>query len=1025
MAGEHEEDKVSGRYRLLELVEEGVGGKLYRARDEEQDRAVLLKLVPPALSEDPQFRRYLYDRWAERDALFEHPNIVDVVEVGRSGQQYFAVVEDPEGERLSERMKEAPLEPDEVVEILHQIAEALRAAHRREVIHAHLKPSDVFIRRDSGGRLQVKVLFLDMGTAASESILSLFGELQGSPKYMAPETIRGAPPGPGADVFALGVIGYELLTAREPFPSEHPVGYLFANCEGSLTPPNAVQESVSRELSLVISRCLEKNPQRRYRSAQRVIDDLDRCVEITKTGRVSMVPRGSDSAFAREYELPEGRPPGRERATRTSPLSVIALVLAMGALVFLAVVNLPYLTRRLGRMKEFPRSIGRRQGARVGPETGAGVIGPKRRRDVSKARQERARKAYDALMKDWLQRHSLEGSYELAVAKFEALADEFADTPYGLQARETAAQIYCEWAERLAKGEKFQEAESHYRHVLEITPEGSRLRDVVARELPAVMAGMADQQGRLRRYEEALEIYRSIKEEFPGSVEAALLARKEPVLGFNRAYDLWKHEGKLQEAASQFRYVLKNYPESNAAADSRKYLPEVYFDIAAGKFQEGNLQEAHEDLAKLGEAFDESRVGRRAAELDAEVLFRLYEAARQNNDGEGASRHFSELAAEHPESEWTQTAYRRRLGLTCADGDVMFDATTAQSMYAEAEQYLDQMRYEAALNMLRTVIRYTRPGSEAGRKALGKLPECMYYGALDASAGQQEECRQRLQELARDFSHTPWAERARKTLRCIKNAPEGMVFVPEGAFPMGASQKEIVQFLERVYPPRILQSERELELVLILVGYVSEIPRHVATTGAFYIDRTEVTNAQYKRFVDETDYRPPPHWQNETFAEGEADQPVTNVCFEEAAAYAKWAGKRLPTEAEWEKAARGVDGRFYPWGNAFDRNSCHHMRKTAAGTVPVGSYPGGASPWGVLDMLGNVWEWTDGWFVAYPGNERTDTRAPYGETCRVLRGGAWYQHDLKPVPIRVTFRLPVKPDMKGPDMGFRCAQDAE
>ncbi len=1026
MAEQQKKPQGSGRYKLLELMEEGICGKLYRAQDTKEHRDVLVKLVARAVSKDPAFQRYLYDRWAERQALFEHPNIINIVEVGKSGRQYFVAVEAPVGERLSEHAKQASLPTEEALDILHQVAEALRAAHRREVIHGHLKPSDIFLTKDASGEPLVKVLFADIGTAISQSVLPMLGEIYGAPKYMAPEVIRGGAPGPQADIFALGVIGYELLTGREPFPSDHPVGYLFANCEGPLTPPHLALPTVPHEVSLVVSRCLEKDPEMRYRSIQRVIDDLDRCDDALKTGNVSVVPRGSDSAFAREYELPplEGR--RREAAPRVSIMSVVALVLALIAVGVSVTLNFPDLLRLRAGGEELPSGIspelpipagGRR---RVPPPEP--VVTPPEG-TPSEARLERARARYESLINDWQYRHSLRGAYRLGATKFEEMAADYADTPYAKQARQSAAEIYCEWAEVLANEEKFDEAEANYRHALELSPEDSKLRGIIVVQLPKVMAQRADQLDRARQYEEALKLYRTVKEQFPDSVEAGLLPHKEPELRFKRAYDLWKQEGKLEDAASEMAYIAQNFPDSPVAADCAKYLPELYLDIAAAKVEKGQLEEARKELANIKAAYAQSPVGERAAELDASVLFELFETAHKNNDNEAAARHFAALAAQYPASEWAQVAYREKLGLVPAQGEVMFDPATAQNRLADAQRYYGERRYEAALNMLRAVIRCTRPASDAGRQAIEKLPEWTYFGALHAYARNPEEGRKTIEQVSQDFPFTPWGERAVKALACIQNAPAGMVYVPEGPFLMGATEADVVQFLKPHYPADILGRRDELDLVMSLVGYVSELPQYVASTDAFYIDATEVTNAQYKAFVDATDHKPPSHWVDSTYAEGEADLPVTNVSFEDAEAYARWGGKRLPTETEWEKAARGTDGRFFPWGNVFDRNAAQHMRKSDAGPVAVGTYKTGASPYGALDMLGNVWEWTASWFSAYPGNQKADTRAPYGETFRVLRGGAWYQQDLKPVPTRVTFRLPAKPETRGRDIGLRCVKD--
>jgi formylglycine-generating enzyme required for sulfatase activity len=278
--------------------------------------------------------------------------------------------------------------------------------------------------------------------------------------------------------------------------------------------------------------------------------------------------------------------------------------------------------------------------------------------------------------------------------------------------------------------------------------------------------------------------------------------------------------------------------------------------------------------------------------------------------------------------------------------------------------------------------------------------------------------------LSKDFPHTPWAEQAARTLERIENPPPGMVYVPEGRFHMGSNREELVKLLQSYSPrPEVLEDEKSLALLLNWGGYNSEMPQHVAPTDAFYIDKMEVTNEQYMEFVKEKGHTAP--WPDGTFPEGEADRPVTNVTFEDAAAYAKYAGKRLPTEIEWEKAARGVDGRLYPWGNVWHPSRAQHMLDEDAGSTTVGLFPEGVSPYGCLDMIGNVMEWTNSWFEAYPGNDGEPGQVPYGSRHKALRGAAWYGYDLDGVPARCSTRVPATPDSKAPDRGFRCVRDVE
>ncbi len=185
--------------------------------------------------------------------------------------------------------------------------------------------------------------------------------------------------------------------------------------------------------------------------------------------------------------------------------------------------------------------------------------------------------------------------------------------------------------------------------------------------------------------------------------------------------------------------------------------------------------------------------------------------------------------------------------------------------------------------------------------------------------------------------------------------------------------------------PFIMGSNPDDEKRGVIVG-IDEQPEQTVNLPAYYIDKYEVTNAQYKKFIDSTGHKTPFDWKDNMYPESEERFPVAHVNWFDADAYCSWAGGRLPTEAEWEKAARGTDGRIYPWGDTFDMNKAN-TKDWDRERVEVGTFPEGASPYGLLDMSGNVWEWTSNWYEAYPGStlERTD----FGEKYKVIRGGAW------------------------------------
>lgn len=204
----------------------------------------------------------------------------------------------------------------------------------------------------------------------------------------------------------------------------------------------------------------------------------------------------------------------------------------------------------------------------------------------------------------------------------------------------------------------------------------------------------------------------------------------------------------------------------------------------------------------------------------------------------------------------------------------------------------------------------------------------------------------------------------------------------------------------------------------------SEMPSHPVQVETFFLGLHEVTNREFKEFIDETDYAPEDpadflkHWEGGTYPAALADHPVVYVSYFDAEAYLEWAGQRLPTEPEWEKAATWDEEtgtkRLFPWG---DEREPRKARAEAGSTAPVGSHPEGNTPEGVSDLYGNVWEWTASWFQPYPENR--DENPDYGETMRVTRGSS---HHTREISFTCTTRNPKPPITRSPLIGFRPAR---
>ena len=200
-----------------------------------------------------------------------------------------------------------------------------------------------------------------------------------------------------------------------------------------------------------------------------------------------------------------------------------------------------------------------------------------------------------------------------------------------------------------------------------------------------------------------------------------------------------------------------------------------------------------------------------------------------------------------------------------------------------------------------------------------------------------------------------------------------------------------------------------------------ERPRHAVLLHSYWIDRVPVTNAVYKAFVDATGHRAPPYWIEGSYKPELADHPVTCVSWHDAMAYAEWAGKRLPTEAEWEKAARGTAAQAYPWGDPY-RKDYVNSSNDYGGTTPVETFPQGASPYGVLDMCGNVLEWCADWYYDeyYKISPIDNPTGPQRGQYQVLRGG-YYGENRK--GVRCAARHYAPPPNLQDHIGFRCVKD--
>ena len=241
-----------------------------------------------------------------------------------------------------------------------------------------------------------------------------------------------------------------------------------------------------------------------------------------------------------------------------------------------------------------------------------------------------------------------------------------------------------------------------------------------------------------------------------------------------------------------------------------------------------------------------------------------------------------------------------------------------------------------------------------------------------------------------------------------------MVWIPSGEFRMGTSDEELNSSVMSRHPD------------WIPTFYDLEKPQHTVNVDGFWMYKYEVTVKQYRAFCRATNQMMPsaPEWG------WKDDHPIVDVTWQQAMDYAKWAGGTLPTEAQWEKGARGTDARIYPWGNSWDKTRCANSAgKHMQATRPVGSYPNGAGPYGTMDMAGNAWEWCYDWaennyYSTSPHDNPTGPASPtqviMGKVVarRAMRGGSWYNDDAG--YFRCSAREGGEPEITDNTSGFRC-----
>ncbi len=1036
-----------GPYEVEEMIGSGGMAVVLRGRQLSLDRVVAIKILPHDLAEDEMFVQR-FDSEAAAMAELNHHGIVGVIDRGREGDTYYIVMEFVAGETLQDLIRRAgKLDQAEASRILQQICGALTYAHRRGIVHRDIKPANIMINTDG----EVKIMdfgLAHLARAVEDFGLTKTGQTMGTLKYMAPEQLLNPKEVDGrADVYSSGVIFYEMLTGKLPV--------------GAFRMPSELSPDLDQRLDEVVIRSLRTDPEERFAAAEEFGAMAAAIVSspmVTAREAKAREEADEEADEAPSETVPRARGACPHCRHLSDPQATICE--SCGADISSLFLLCPQCSqenridldrcRACGEdLKRFRRTARRaiRKSRRRARELVsdkkfdealqelqrlASIPGPAFEPVRRKTRQqittvERQRMQWHGQLYEAAKRAVAERRLEQAIEFLAPLPTGFkkADELRGkAKARLEEGKRLIEEGVRLHREGAAAEALECFRKAAEIWPKSPRVRkqiltlknEVGNRTIVDDYASDAEGAAAKGDYTEAVALCRKVLELEPTNERALELRAKLE----SQADDVQTRQTDFSSAfraTRQSRQVHINpksvlIPVAVAAAvvfiilllpgllsvSADKHAAALQWQSAAEEAaREGKLDDAALHYGTLAREYSSTEWGRSARDALAEVneRFRAYDRMsaaatelmdRGENqqalaaldilirDGAGprSNRHieWARDAAKTIRHEQMNTHLARAVELLGAkrihEAETIY--TSALKDFGAVLSADEAAKRQAERDDIRKQIAaYERLRDEAAT-ALGKKDVEQAEAALAAAL--------------RITSHEPKGTALAEEYLAVRSSPRGMVHVPAGTYIYGSDD-----------------------------GDADEVPRReLALARSFYMDVHEVTNAQYAAFCREQRHGPPHAWPEGEPPVGSEREPVAGITWDDAAAYAAWAGKRLPTEAEWERAARGTDGRRYPWGNEW---------QPAKGVFRFAPAPVGAaadrSPAGCADMAGNVAEWTSDSAEAEPKKtasgrrdhdssaDREAHRSSVGlANLRVVRGGSWVgiEEDRSIRPVR-------------------------
>jgi len=1029
-----------GRYELLEKVGAGGMGAVWRARDTVLKRTVAIKLLPRHRATDSRFITR-FRREATLASRIQHPNVVTVYEIGRSGDRHYIAMEFVEGETVAERLKGGEvLSESGALDIGRQVCEGLLVAHELGIIHRDIKPSNIMIT-PSG---LVKVADLGLAKAIEEEGpgLTHSGAVLGTPRYMSPEQCRSARNlDRRTDIYSLGATLFHMLTGRPPYEGETP--YEIMRQHEDAAPPDVRDHApgVSAGARDLVRSMLAKDPDQRPQSCSEIIAAIERIA--SQGGEIDLhsgLPSHDPSAATREARRPTPgialNSPTPTASMHLQPRSRMglrlgALILVILVLSVAAVVWLTSLIRRYGT--PIRRDTIKDQGGvrEERPEEAAAALGRIEAKNQREAEQARLRAQYE-------EGYTRARRFETAGKWAEAKAEWISLKTLGAQLDAKPASLVrldglianCEKRLGPALPEVLRNAgwKAESRRVKVGTPDADTEKEIVyytntiGMEFVLIppgefMMGSPVNEEKRRNVEGPQHRVRIAKGFYLGMCEVTQ-AQYEAVLGKNPSY--FKGGDNPVEQVSWNDAVEFCRELSRKSGMTYRLPTEAEWEYAcrAGTVTKYGFGDAEANIAEY--AWYRGNSGKRTHAVGGRKpnAFGLYDM--HGNVWEWCQS----LYKPYPYREDDGREDLRTGGSRALRGGYWYRGPTGcrsavRCGYNPADRY-----FNFGFRVVLVGVSPTPPaaaGPTDGGRPEPKAKAMWPFDATEANRRQKEAEKAVAlpngwtKEVRRTKVGTPQGDRELDITHYTNTIGMQFVVIPKGEFMMGS--RELAATLVQAYAPHGS-------------GYTDEGPLHrVKLTRDIHVGAHEVTVGQFRKFVEATGGKALSNqgkggyaltnkggiftahlkWSAPGFRQSDR-HPVVCVSWHDARAFCQWLSRkegltyRLPTEAEWEYACRaGSDARFFfgnddgklhLYGDFADRsaNSSFSDRTQDDGfprTAPVGSYLPNA--WGLSDMHGNVWEPCVDWYAA-DYYERSPDRDPIGPASgrkRVLRGGSW------------------------------------